>query len=91
MLRFLAKRRNFINALNGMSRNCSFCLDIFQQYCFFDFVDFLEFSIRLFSVRCLAEDSILLQSLGRDSRPIVATVDTIFKSDLDVKAEIQRR
>jgi len=40
---------------------------------------------------CLTEDSILLQSLGRDSRPIVATVDTIFKSDLDLKAEIQRR
>ena len=42
-------------------------------------------------IRWLTEDSNLLQSLGRDSRPIVATVDAVYKSVLDLKAEIQSR
>ena len=33
----------------------------------------------------------LLQSLDRDFRSNIATVDTIYKCTLDLKAEIQRR
>lgn len=48
---------------------------------------------RFYSIlfRCLTEDSILLQSLGRDTGATIATVDAVYKSDLDVKAEIQGR